>query len=480
MTQTPFIGREREIKGLRRLLNKKTASLVTVQGRRRIGKSRLIEEFAKESKYTFYRFSGLPPRAELTPQDQRDEFIRSLGEQFGFKALSSSDWGDLFTLLATQTKEGKVFILLDEISWMADGDPTFLGKLKNAWDIHFNKNPKLILVLCGSVSAWIEKNILRSTGYVGRVSHSLLLEELPLADCNKLLKSSGTHYSSWEKFLVLSVTGGIPRYLEELNGCETAEEAIRQLCFQREGLLFREFDNIFSDLFSKKGAYYKRIVLALRDRNLTYSEICNTLDIKKSSHVIEWLEDLVQSGFLSRDYTWDINSTKESNLSQYRIKDNYIRFYLKYIQPNMGRIKKGHFNDYLLTSLPGWSTIMGFQFENLVLANRKWILEQLGLRPEDVLSDNPYFQRKTQKQQGCQIDYLIQTRFNTLFVCEVKFSKKEISSQVLKEVEQKIRRLSIPKGYSCNPVLIHVNGVSDAVADDGFFSHIIDLTEQLK
>ncbi len=479
MSRAPFIGREQEMSGLRRLLNKKAASLVTVQGRRRIGKSRLMEEFAKESQYRFYRFSGLPPGSGLTSQDQRNEFSRTLGEQFGFKALFSSDWGDLFTLLASQTREGEIFILFDEISWMAADDPSFLGKLKNAWDIHFKKNPKLILVLCGSVSAWIDKNILQSTGYVGRVSHSLLLEELPLTDCNKLLRSLGAHYSPWEKFLLLSVTGGVPRYLEEINGSETAEEAIRQLCFQKEGLLFREFDNIFSDLFSKRSSRYKNIVLALEDGNLGYSEICDVLEVQKSSHVIELLDDLDKSGFLSRDYTWNINNAKESNLSRYRIKDNYIRFYLKYIQPNKGRIQKGHFNDYLLAQLPGWNSMMGFQFENLVLTNRKWIIEKLNLRPEDVVSDNPYFQRKTKRHPGCQIDYLVQTRFNTLFICEVKFSRNAISSQIIKELQEKVKKLSVPKGYSLNPVLIHVNGVSDAVADSDFFSHSLDVTEAL-
>lgn len=479
MKQAPFVGRQREIAGLKRLLNKKVASLVTVQGRRRIGKSRLIEEFVQQSNRTFYRFSGLPPQKGITAQHQRDEFARALNEQFGFKALSSFDWGDLFTFLASQIKDQEVIILFDEISWMALGDQTFLGKLKNAWDTHFNKNPKLILVLCGSVSAWIENHILRNTGYVGRISHSLCLDELSLLDCNLFFSNFGLCYSAWEKFLVLAVTGGVPRYLEELDQHLTAQEGILQLCFQPEGLLFREFDSIFSNLFPKKSDNYRKIILALKDRNLSYSEICEALHVEKSSNIIENLDDLVKSGFLSRDYTWNISSTKESKLSHYRIKDNYTRFYLKYIQPNMERIKKGHFNNYLLSSLPGWSSSMGFQFENLILLNRQWILEKLHLRVEDVLNDNPYFQRKTQKQAGCQVDYLVQTRFNTFFVCEIKFSRHPISARVVQEVEEKISRLKVPKRYLCNPVLIHVNGVSDSVEDAQFFTHIIDIKSVL-
>jgi len=480
MKRAPFVGREKEISGLQRLLKKKVASLVTVQGRRRIGKSRLIEEFARRSGYNFYRFSGLPPKPGLVSKDQKTEFARSLKEQFGFKDISSSDWGDLFNFLALQVGKGKSIVLLDEISWMAEGDPAFLGKLKNAWDIHFKENPKLILVLCGSVSSWIENNILRNTGYVGRVSHSIFLEELSLQESSQLLKRLGAYFSSWETFLILSITGGVPRYLEEIDVSETAEGAIRQLCFRKEGLLFREFENMFSELFSKKSSYLKKIIEALRERNLSYSEICSVMGVEKSSHVLEWLEELVQSGFLSRDYTWNIRDAKESKLSRYRIKDNYIRFYLKYIHPNAGKIQKGHFEEYSLSSLSGWNTIMGFQFENLILSNRKWIIEKLGLKSEEILGDNPFFQSRTKRHKSCQIDYLIQTKFNTLYVCEIKYSRKEISSKILKEMKEKIDRLSTPKGYSCRPVLIHLSGVSESVETSGYFSNIIDLNEFLE
>jgi hypothetical protein len=94
----------------------------------------------------------------------------------------AKDWGDLFTLLAKQTSEGRVVILFDEISWMGSKDPTFLGKLKNAWDLQFSKNNKLLLIICGSVSSWIEKNIISSTEFLGRPSLYLHLEELHLED----------------------------------------------------------------------------------------------------------------------------------------------------------------------------------------------------------------------------------------------------------------------------------------------------------
>lgn len=82
------------------------------------------------------------------------------------------------------------------------------------------------------------------------------------------------------------------------------------------------------------------------------------------------------------------------------------------------------FSDKSVAHLPEWRTIISLQFENLVLNNRKYIFEALHLSAHEIINDNSFFQHATTKQRGCQIDYLIQTKHNTLYVCEIKFSKK--------------------------------------------------------
>ncbi len=467
-----FIGRKKELHQLNLLLNKKSASLVTVTGRRRIGKSRLIEEFGMSHK--IYIFSGMLPNEKTTLQSQLNEFGWQLGKALGQPAFKDNDWNDLFLRLAKQTRKGRVIILLDEISWMGSLDPDFLGKLKNAWDLEFKKNPKLILVLCGSVSAWIEKNILSSSGFLGRISLSLKLEELPLFDCNNFWAESGDNISAYEKFKVLSVTGGIPKYLEEIQPNLSAEENIKNLCFNRSGLLFNEFEHIFSDIFGKRSEIYKRIVQCLADGKYAYEDIYEKLNVEKSGVISEYLDELVKSGFLRRDFTWDIKSGKASKLSKYRISDNYLRFYLKYIILNKEKIERDSFANQSLASLLGWEGAMGLQFENLVLSNRQQILQLLRINPDDVIYDNPFFQHKTIRQEGCQIDYLIQTRFDTLYVCEIKFSKYPIKVDIIAEMQEKIRRLKAPRHISRRAVLIHVNGVHEEVIESRFFSNIID------
>lgn len=473
----PFIGRHNELQSLSKLFKKEVASLVVVQGRRRIGKSRLIEEFAK--KHIFYQFSGLPPTDQTTLQSQLNEFARQLSIQTNFPEVYADDWSKLFVLLAEKIKSGRIIVLFDEISWMGSKDPDFLGKLKNAWDLYFKKNPKLIFILCGSISSWIDKNILSNTGFLGRISYRLTLEELPLRDCNQFWSSVGGKISSYEKLKVLSITGGVPRYLEEIKPHLSAEENIKELCFVKGGPLVNEFNDIFSDLFSHRSQTYKKIVLVLLNGPSEIKDICRLLDITQTGFISECLEDLVKSGFVSRDYTWKISSGDASKLSHFRLSDNYIRFYLKYIDKSRLKIEGNHFAFKSLASLSGWETMMGLQFENLVLRNRENIKEILNIKPEEVISDNPFFQRKTARNAGCQIDYMIQTKFGGLYICEAKFSKHSIGKDILPEVQQKIDKLSYPKGFSCRPILIHVNGVHEDVVDSGYFAEIINFGDFL-
>ncbi len=171
MGKIQFIGRQAESSRLNELTKKKTASLVVIRGRRRIGKSRLAKEFGMQ--HHFLQFSGLSPESNITAQDQRDEFAQLLAQQTSLPEIKTDDWSKLFLLLHEKTKSNRVVILFDEITWMAHDDATFLAKLKNAWDLYFSFNPKLILILCGSVSAWIEKNIMSSSGFFGRISEKL-------------------------------------------------------------------------------------------------------------------------------------------------------------------------------------------------------------------------------------------------------------------------------------------------------------------
>ncbi len=468
-----FIGREKELKKLQEFKQRSIAGIIVVSGRRRIGKSTLIEHFSQGTR--FLEFYGLSPREGMTLQTQLDHFGHLLGKAFDLPDMKFDNWNNALRMLAGMTAKGKVIILLDEISWMAGSDKDFTGKLKGLWDTEFKKNPELILILCGSVTSWIQDNILNDKGFMGRVSLAFTLEEMPLYDANKFWGHSLV--SSYEKFKVLCVTGGIPRYLEEIHPKETAEQNIKRLCFTKEGLLVEEFDKIFKDIFNTLADDYKKIVIALADGSCELNDLCKKLEITPTGGLSKKLRVLTQSGFITRDFVWE-NGKKKPKSSKYRLRDNYLRFYLKYIDPKKHLIDQGLYEDLFLEDLPQWQTILGYQFENLVLNNLPVLLKHLHIAPSSVLSAAPYFQKATNRKKACQIDLLIQCR-QSIYLCEIKFRNK-ITPEVIDEVNDKISKLNIPKGISIRPVLIYQGELSPKIAQSDVFAHLIPFDQLLE
>jgi AAA+ ATPase superfamily predicted ATPase len=470
-----FIGRYKELDELEQLLKKQSASLVVIRGRRRVGKTRLIKEFVSDKKS--WLFEGPTPDSKMNKQRQLDNFSKQVSERLSLPKMQATEWSEYFNFLAGLAKGQRLVIVFDEISWMGSEDPDFLGQLKTAWDQHFSSNSELILILCGSVSSWIEENILRSTGFVGRISLDIELNELSIAESGAFWGAQKNHVSAYEKLKMLAVTGGIPKYLEEMHPDESSDANIHQLCFQKSGFLFREFDHIFEAMFLRRSENYRSLVSTLSSGPLTLDEICKKLNLEKSGSVSRCLDDLALAGFIQEDYTWNISTEETSRLKKFRLKDNYLRFYLRYIEPNKNRIEQGYFPSQSIMQLPEMETVMGLQFENLVINNIKSLCRILRIELLEIVNAGPFFQRKTNRQKGCQIDLLIQTRHNTLYVCEIKFSVSEVPASVIHEVETKLDRLSVPKEFSIRPVLIHVNGISQKVRESEFFSSVIDFSQ---
>ena len=204
---------------------------------------------------------------------------------------------------------------------------------------HLKKNNKLILILCSSVSTWIEENIIHNTAYFGRISWTLTLEPLPLFDCNKMLEQQGFKSSDYEKLKLLSVTGGIPWYIEQMQGEYSANDNIKRQAFTKGGVLSEDFNKIFHELFEKRDAIYKNIIHALANGAVDYDHIATHINYPKSGRLSEYLNNLVQAGFISKDATWSLQTEKITKLTNYRLSDNYIRFYLKYIEPKKNQIE---------------------------------------------------------------------------------------------------------------------------------------------
>ena len=213
-----FFGREDILSQLASLWGKRVSSLVTCRGRRRIGKSTVIERFAMQSGSRFIKIEGKRPRQGMTNESELREFARQLADQCDAERTVPSDWRDAFRRLDSVVKDDeKTVVLLDEVSWLAYYSDDFADDLKIIWDNKLKKHDRLILVVCGSVSSWIRDNVIDNSAYMGRRSLDIVIRELPLHECVKFWGSVSDRIATKEILDVLSVTGGVPRYLEEIN-----------------------------------------------------------------------------------------------------------------------------------------------------------------------------------------------------------------------------------------------------------------------
>lgn len=474
-----FVGRENDIEELMALWRKRTSSLVVVSGRRRIGKSTLVERFAETSKCRFVEIAGLAPDKEMTNQKQLDHFCERLACATGITEVRVDGWSKAFDLLHSAIRgTARTVVFLDEISWMGHYDPSFAALLKDAWDLQFSKRANLVFVVAGSVSAWIQRDILNSKAFVGRISKELLLTELSLADCRKFWGRAADRVSDVEILNMLSVTGGVPKYLEEMDPSLSVEENVRRLCFSPGGYLFRDFDAIFSDVFESETSAKLKLVEVLANGPASLSELAAQAGLELNGHVSADVKELCAAGFVASSEGLNPSTGKPARETQYRLRDNYIRFYLKFIRPRQAAIRAGMYKFTSMESLAGWDVTLGLQFENLILNNLPALAPRIGLGASVVTSAAPYYRKGRRTGDGVQVDLLVQTG-KSVCVVEIK-RRKHLGEEVEREVCAKLNKLKVKRNVSRRTALVYEGELAQTVIDNGFFDFVIPASDLLR
>ena len=188
--------------------------------------------------------------------------------------------------------------------------------------------------------------------------------------------------------------------------------------------------------------------------------------------------DLVEAGFVAGGRGKNPGTGRDVREVRYRLKDNYTRFYLKYVLPRYDAIKEGLFRYVSIDRLPNWDSIMGLQFENLVLNNFQSLSRRIGLIGKCVESVAPYFRRGRTSGDGVQIDMLVQLP-RSVYLIEVKRMNR-IPVSVEDEVQRKIDRLPLKKGVSVKTVLVYDGNLAPELEEDGFFDYLVDMDQLMR
>ena len=469
-----FFGRENLMRTLDELWGKNVPSFVTCRGRRRVGKSTLIEHFAEVSGARFIKIEGAKPNETMTDEDERRAFARQLAAQTNAEDTCPANWLNAFIRLAREIGgETRTVVLLDEVSWMGCFDATFSATLKIAWDNYLMKRDHLVFVVCGSVATWIRDNIIDNKAFYGRRSLDIVVPELPLAECVKFWGDKVPQLAEREILDILAVTGGIPRYLEELNPSLSCEENLRRMCFVPNAPLRVDFDDMFADVITRQLRLASKVLRSLVEGAKSVSEIAETLGVEKGGDLSNTIAQLQESGLVAAEGGKNPKTGADIRERRFRIRDNYSRFYLKYIEPSKEAIDADSFAFAGLDQFVGWDADLGYQFENLVVNNFRELLVPLHLEKVMIKSAAPYRRKGSRKTgvQGCQIDLLIQTNA-AVYVVVIK-RQAHVGYEVVDEVKEKCRRLPRAPGLSLRTALVYSGELARSVEAEGYFDAIV-------
>ena len=465
-----FIGRKEEIGALRRW-DKKQSMLTVIYGRRRIGKTRLIQEAFADASY--YKFEGIEGQ---TSRNAIGSFQRQLARQFDSQELLelpvARSWDALFLILSRKIGKKPAVVVIDEFQWFAGKGSNLTGYLKYAWDSYFSVNNRMHLIVCGSVSSFMVKKVLRSRALYGRVHHELSLQPLKLQE---IVNGLGTTRSIREIVEMYMVTGGIPQYIQLFNWKKSVWLNIQDLCFTADGFLVGEVERIFTSHFGD-GRHYKTIIIELaRHKNATREQLQTWCGIEGGGRISEYLEDLELSGFIEK-FT-SLERVGAVRYARYRLADFYLLFYYSFIAPRLKKIadksQKTSYSTYMPDRLRlPWT---GLAFERICINHAGLIAGLLGFSGVEYRAGSWYSGKKG--NNAAQIDLLFIRADHVITLCEIKYHREKCGPSVIAEVEQKILAFPNPKKYSIEKVLITLSGASEQLVSEGYFNAILTIED---
>jgi uncharacterized protein len=413
-----MIGRKEQIKTLNHLLNTSQSEFIAITGRRRVGKTYLIDTTYEKS--ICFRVSGIQ---DGNLQKQIVNFMTKLSEVSKKKYPIVANWQDAFQHLKLYCKsisrKGKLVIFFDELPWMNTPKSGFLQLLGHFWNDYLSKEKKFVLVVCGSASSWITKKIINDKGGLhNRLTEIMRLQPFTIKETKEYFLSKNLNFSEQTITLLYMVMGGIPYYLNLVKKGESINTTIERICFEQGGILRNEYDNLFKALFFN-AVGHEAIVSALAKSKLglTREQIITKSKVASGGPYNRVMEDLILSGFITEDNLFE----KKKRGSIYRLTDEYTIFYHRFIKPN-AKYSKGMWGN--IANSQSYKIWCGNAFETLCMKHITELKTSLGIA--NVFTQFFSFHQVGNKDnKGFQIDLIIDRKDNTIHLCEMKFYASE-------------------------------------------------------
>lgn len=475
------IGREYEVRKLNEYYNSKSAELIALYGRRRVGKTFLIDEVF-ENRISF-RHSGLSPvdenektekKRQSRMKDQLEHFYRSLVE-YGSKASKTpKSWLEAFYMLEDLLtekcdKNSRILVFIDEIQWLDTPRAKFMTGFEAFWNGWACHRKNVCVIVCGSSSSWVLNNVINNHGGLyNRVTHEMKLSPFSLNECERFFESREVVMSKYDIIQSYMMVGGIPYYLQYFEKEYSLSQNIDRIFFAENAILRDEYDRLFSSLFVNAETI-KNIVSALftKRRGLFRKELTELTGITDSGELSKQLKAL-KSGDFIMEYDSFGNDKGETF---YKLIDPFCIFYLEFVRGEKRRKKQNWVN---IEDAPDVRTWKGYAFENVCWNHRRQIKNALQIGGVST-TESLWSKRGTKESQGTQIDMIIVRKDNVINMCEMKFYSDdfEVDLDYHKTLERrkKLLREKIPKKAVIHSTLVTTYGL----VHNGYHSDFVNV-----
>ncbi len=349
-----FLGREKELESLEKIYKKKSFQMVVVYGRRRIGKTSLLNEFIK-NKNSLYL-----PAEEVNDSLNLKKFSRLLGEKLGISNFPTVDnWNSLFTIIKEQLGDKHLVLVIDEYPYAASANKSLNSILQHVIDYEF-KGTNIFLILCGSSMSFMENQVLgEKSPLFGRRTGQLKINPLDYYDSALFYPN----VSNEDKIRYYACVGGTPYYLSLIDQKLSFEENLRELYFEITGYLNNEGILLMKQEF-REPANYNAVLQAIASGSNTLGEIAGFTKLE-SNFISRYLIALQELNYIERVIPFGSNPLK-GKTSQYYITENFIAFWYRYIFSVRTEIERGNGDIYFALALDDLSDFIGPIFEEVV------------------------------------------------------------------------------------------------------------------
>ncbi len=414
-------GRKKEIAELEKLYNGNRPELVAVYGRRRVGKTYLIEQTFK-GRFAF-RHAGLSPiEKKKTGQlkDQLSHFYNSL-KSFGMTGEKCpSSWLEAFfmlqVLLEKKDSGAKQVVFIDEMPWMDTPRSGFITAFEGFWNNWGCHQDNLMVIICGSANSWmLDKLINNHGGLYGRVTYEIKLSPFCLAECEEYFRENDVRLSRYDIAQAYMIVGGIPYYLQYFQKGMSLAQNVDNLFFSQNAKLVYEYDRLFSSVFNNPRLIRSMIeFLYTKNAGYTRKEIADALKMEDGGSLTSGLNALVSSDFVMKYTPF---GTMERKVEHYKLTDPFCLFYLRFVRDSHGKMNEEFWKENIKSqSVVTWR---GIAFENLCFHHIRQIKAVLGI--SGVSSRQSAWSKRPDDQEGTQIDLIIERADNIVNMCELKF-----------------------------------------------------------